>query len=268
MFIPILIGLTVEKKYNRFIIWCLIILFICALILSYTRAAWVSVIGAFGIWVIIKLRIKFRTVFLFSALFILILFSFRTDIGIWLERNRQESSTDFSEHVQSISNITSDASNLERINRWKCALRMFIEKPFLGFGPGTYMFKYAPYQVSAEKTIISTNAGDRGNAHSEYIGPLAEMGIFGMLTFLFIIGFAVYTALKVYSKTRIKSIKIISLATLLGLSTYLIHGALNNFLDTDKASVPFWGFIAIIVALDVYHNNQTKKDNTKVKLAN
>jgi hypothetical protein len=28
---------------------------------------------------------------------------------------------------------------------------------------------------------------------------------------------------------------------------------MNNFLDTEKLSVPFWGFIAIIVALDVYH---------------
>ena len=38
--------------------------------------------------------------------------------------------------------------------------------------------------------------------------------------------------------------------------TYYIHGFLNNFLDTDKAAVPFWGFVAIIVALDVYHNKK------------
>ena len=41
----------------------------------------------------------------------------------------------------------------------------------------------------------------------------------------------------------------------LSLITYMAHGFLNNFLDTDKLSVPFWGFIAIIVALDVYHTN-------------
>jgi hypothetical protein len=28
---------------------------------------------------------------------------------------------------------------------------------------------------------------------------------------------------------------------------------MNDFLDTDKASVPFWGFIAILVALDLYY---------------
>ena len=46
--------------------------------------------------------------------------------------------------------------------------------------------------MSQEKTIISTNAGDLGNAHSEYIGPLAESGLFGMLTVLAIFGISIY----------------------------------------------------------------------------
>jgi hypothetical protein len=47
----------------------------------------------------------------------------------------------------------------------------------------------------------------------------------------------------------------LSLFTLLGLISYFAHGIMNNFLDTDKASVPFWGFVAIIVALDLYHKD-------------
>jgi hypothetical protein len=45
------------------------------------------------------------------------------------------------------------------------------------------------------------------------------------------------------------------MGALLGLMTYYIHGIMNNFLDTDKLSVPFWGFSAIIVAIDI----QTRK---------
>jgi len=30
------------------------------------------------------------------------------------------------------------------------------------------------------KTIISTNFGNNGNAHSEYLGPLSEQGIIGL----------------------------------------------------------------------------------------
>ena len=42
-------------------------------------------------------------------------------------------------------------------------------------------------------------------------------------------------------------------AVFLGLVTYYLHGALNNFLDLDKASVPFWAFTAMIVVLDIKH---------------
>jgi hypothetical protein len=35
--------------------------------------------------------------------------------------------------------------------------------------------------------------------------------------------------------------------------TYYLHGALNNFLDTDKAAVPFWAFTLILVLFDLKH---------------
>ena len=65
-----------------------------------------------------------------------------------------------------------------------CAVRMFMDKPWVGHGPGTYMFLYAPYQRPSEKTIISTNGGNRGNAHGEYLSALCESGALGLLTFL------------------------------------------------------------------------------------
>ena len=133
---------------------------------------------------------------------------------------------------------------------------MFKEKPILGWGPGTYQFKYAPYQLSKEKTIISTNSGDMGNAHSEYIGPLAEMGLLGLLSVISIILVVTYTAVKVYKRSRDREVKFFIIVSIISLSTYFVHGFLNNFLDTDKASVPFWGFLAILVCIDVYYKNE------------
>lgn len=262
MFIPILIGFGFFKKYSlnrKLIIWFITSLFIFALVFSYTRAAWVSVFGAVVIWVIIQLKIPFKWLFGFGVIVLIVLFLFRTQIMLQLEQNRQDSSEDFKEHIQSISNVSSDASNLERINRWASAIRMFREKPFLGWGPGTYMFQYAPFQMSYQRTIISTNAADLGNAHSEYIGPLSESGIFGMLSVLFIVGLTAYTAIILYFKLKDKHLKIIVLSTFIGLVTYYLHGFLNNFLDTDKASAPVWGFTAIIVAIDIYHRNKEKE---------
>ncbi|MCK4663384.1 MAG: O-antigen ligase family protein [Bacteroidales bacterium] len=256
MCLPVLIGFAFNPCYStnrKILIWLLIPVFIFSIVFSYTRATWISLIAAFFIWLCIKFKIKFRTLLLLGTILIIALFMFKTEIMINMELNKQDSSADFGEHVKSMSNISSDASNLERINRWNSALRMFKEKPVFGWGPGTYMFNYGPFQFSYEKTIISTNAGDMGNAHSEYIGPLSESGVLGMLTFIFIIVATIITALKVYTKSNSKEIKIICISALIGLITYYLHGFLNNFLDTDKASVPFWGFTAIIVALDVYH---------------
>jgi hypothetical protein len=52
-------------------------------------------------------------------------------------------------------------------------------------------------------------------------------------------------------------IKRLVAGTYLGLMTYFIHGVLNNYLDTDKASIPFWGFIAILVSIDLYHRAES-----------
>lgn len=257
MFLPFIIGVLISKRIKptiKLFVFIVFLIFVFATILSYTRATWISIITALFVFIIIMLKIKFKYIFIISSILIVLFFTFQSQILMSLERNRQESSKNFTEHIQSISNITSDASNLERINRWNCAIRMFKEKPFFGWGPGTYMFNYAPFQLSYEKTIISTNVGDKGNAHSEYLGPLAESGFLGMITFLLIIIATLYVSIRLYSKLKNRELKIILLSAMLGLITYYFHGFLNNFLDTDKASVPFWGFTAIILAIDVYHS--------------
>ena len=232
-------------------------------VLSYSRAAWLSMIAALIVVAVIKLKIRFQPIFISAISVIVLIVLFQSRILMYLERNSEESSANLTEHISSMSNISSDASNLERINRWSSAIRMFKDRPFFGYGPGTYMFQYAPYQLSRERTIISTNTADGGNAHSEYLGPLSESGVLGVLTFLLIIIFVVYTAVHTYTRLKDKRLKSIVLAALTGLVTYYVHGFLNNFLDTDKLSVPFWGFTAMIVAIDIYSRKQEKEVQKK-----
>ncbi|MBK6698864.1 MAG: O-antigen ligase family protein [Saprospiraceae bacterium] len=168
-----------------------------------------------------------------------------------LGQNKVASSDDLVENVESITNISSDASNLERINRWSCAIDMWQEKPFFGWGPGTYMFNYAPFQLSANYTEISTNFGDVGNAHSEYLGPLAETGVIGLLIFLLMFIMVFYYLFKVYLGAKEKSARIIISTAGCGLITYFVHGFMNNYLDTDKAAVIFWILISIIISYDI-----------------
>jgi O-antigen ligase len=266
MFLPILIYFSFGKIYElrlKFIAFVVLLIFIVALIFSYTRAAWLSLAVATFLYILLLFKVKFNTLLLLFSILAVFAIFFRTEIVMKLEKNRQDASQDFDKHIESISNISTDASNLERLNRWSAAMRMFEERPFFGWGPGTYSFQYAPFQHSNEKTIISTNMGDKGNAHSEYIGPLCESGVFGLLTFLAIVLTTLATAFRIFYNATDRKIKLTIMITLLGFTTYIVHGALNNFLDTDKASVPFWGFVAIIVAIDLYHKNQLQLNIAK-----
>jgi putative inorganic carbon (HCO3(-)) transporter len=266
MFLFPIIGFLFRKNFSlitKTILWLVLFYISFAIILSYTRAAWLSLIAAVALWGILKLKIKFKIILLVIASAFIVVFVFKNQILYQLEGNNIESSGNFSEHIESMANISTDASNLVRINRWKCAIRMFREKPFWGWGPGTYMFQYAPFQFSYEKTFISTNYGNMGNAHSEYLGPLAESGVLGTVSFLLIVILVFTTGIRVYKTAYTKKNRILALTILLALSSYFAHGLLNNFLDTDKASVPFWGFIGILVAMDVYYKKRTGKKLTE-----
>ena len=260
--VPLVFALYFSKKHDLLIkisIFLLIIISLIGLYFSYSRAAWLSIILALIILGIIKLKIKLHFLLAISILALTTVFLSWDKINMELKRNKYEHTTvEFGEKIKSATNITTDASNLERLNRWSCAIEMFKERPIFGFGPGTFAFEYAKFQQPNNKTIISTNFGTAGNAHSEYLGPLSEMGILGLLSFLVIVFTIFYKGIKLYyawPKEDIE-IKTIILSMILSLSTYFIHGILNNYLDTDKASIPIWVFCASFIALEQY--NKTK----------
>ncbi len=243
----------IEKMGGYFLIG----IFLFAIVLSYTRAAWLSLAAALGVFLIFYFRISWKILTL-SALAIAVFLAVAIPtIQNKLEDNSAESSGDFMEHVQSMANVTSDASNLERINRWKCALRMFHEKPIVGWGPGTYKFQYAPFQFSYDRTIISTNFGDLGNAHSEYLGPLAEQGLPGFVIRILWVVFTFYFAVRSYHKLPTGKEKDLLLAIILSLASYYLHGILNNFLDTVKASVPVFATTAMLIRYHIIVSNET-----------
>jgi putative inorganic carbon (HCO3(-)) transporter len=253
--VPLVFGLYFYKKHAPLIqavIISMIVLILAGLYFSYTRAAWLSVFGCVFIGGLIYYKVNWKPLAGIAAIVLLILLFKWDSIQMELSRNKQDHTTEsFDERLQSATNISTDASNLERINRWSCALAMFEKRPIFGYGPGTYAFEYAPFQEPQNLTIISTNFGDMGNAHSEFLGALAEMGLIGLLSFLGIVATIFYTSIIVYNRIPVSDsgTRILILSMIMALSTYFIHALLNNFLDTDKAAVPIFGMCAMIIAL-------------------
>lgn len=262
--LPLVVALFFSKRQTPIVQFVLIIVFIInvtALYFSYTRAAWLSVIIALIVLAFIKFRIKFSWIATATAITGIVIFFSWTNIQQSLEKNDAEHTTEeFGERLESVSNVTTDASNLERLNRWNCALEMFGERPFFGFGPGTFAFEYARFQEPENLTIISTNFGDGGNAHSEYLGPLAEMGVLGLVSVLAVVAAIFYLGITLYNSydRRDHEMRVLVLGMVLALVTYFFHGILNNYLDTDKAAMPIWAICAIFITLN-HQNRQRKK---------
>ncbi len=270
-FIPIFIAFAVEKGVSgttRFWSIAFSVLLTFAVIASYTRAAWIGLAAAIGCYLIFLLRVKAWIVYTGIALVVIGAFAFRVELAMKLEQNNKVSSTDYASHLESMGNISSDDSNVERLNRWACALRMFRQRPWFGFGPGTYMFKYAPFQKDSEKSGISTNAGTAGGSHSEYLGPLSEQGFMGTLIFVALAAVILARTGRFVKQSKNRHHRALAKGLVLGLITYWIHGFLNFFLDTEKASMPFWGFIAALVALDLYANRNSSGDQPAAEQRN
>lgn len=257
MYFPISVYFVLRKDtlWVRAFALLLLLILTAAIVLSFTRAAWLSIVAAGFVWLLIKYRVNFTALVVTTLVAATFLFSYSQELLQDMQKNDQVSSDNLGEHVQSISNVSSDASNLERINRWTSALRMWNARPHVGWGPGTYMFEYAPFQKPHEKTIISTNAGNRGNAHSEYIGPLAEQGWPGLLLVITFITFLMVWGIRAYRRAKNDDLAYLAIAATLGLVTYYTHGFLNNFIDMDKAAGPVFGFAAVIVAIDIFYRH-------------
>ena len=165
------------------------------------------------------------------------------------------------EQIRSVTNIKNDVSNVERVNRWLCAYRMFTEKPITGFGVGTYQFKYIPFQKGSEMTEISITSpknnfkqGLGGTAHSEYLLALSESGIFSFGMIFLMVFYSIYIGMKLYYAIQNEQ-RYYALMVMLALLTYFIHGIFNNFLTTDKAAFLVWAGLSVLCVLDIHYKN-------------
>ncbi len=258
-----------KKEQNaillRLIHSCFSIVFLTALYFTFCRAAWISCVIALLLGIGIKLKLKPR--FYLAAIGVAGLFAALnaeklTNAFYENKSISTAATTSAIEQTQSITNITTDVSNAERLNRWSCAWRMFKDRPMLGFGPGTFQFQYLGYQLEDEITYISVFSpyniplGRGGSAHNEYLLLLTESGIFSLAAFLLLVILLLKKSLQLLLRCTNTEHYNTCLYLLLGLVTYLIHGLFNNYLDTDKTAFLLFSSMALLVQLDLDYKSK------------
>lgn len=233
--------------------------------ISSSRAAWISIFAALFMWLLIWKGISFKQISWTVISLILAGLVFQKALTESVMTNQYESTSETSslkEQILSAANMSTDVSNLERLNRWKCAVRMFLDRPLSGFGPGTYQFQYLPYQRGTEMTTISVispynnKLGKGGSAHSEYLLLLSENGILGFAAWVLLLVTITRQAFKL-SKSQVLGYeeRHLMLASALGLVTYFVHSFFNNYLNVAQFGISFW----MLVSLMMYYSFSEKE---------
>jgi len=271
--ISLLIGIYIAKcilnwkktaRETRVFYLFISIILVLSVVFLFSRGAWLSLIGTIILIAFILSCIHFRRKAIIPPLvFIPIIFMLSSKF--LSENHSSQLKTDkfsWTKHLGTITNLKDSDSNLERINRYKCAYRMFLDRPIFGFGSGTYPDAFIPYQKPEEQTIISVHSADRiligrgGSTHSEYLRALSENGLPGFILFLGMVFFAFNTAIRIYFNSQQSENKIYTIGILFSLSTFYLHGLFNNFLHQGELAVLYWISLAFLVSLD----SRTKKE--------
>lgn len=135
----------------------------------------------------------------------------------------------------------------ERFDVWRGAFNMVKAHPIVGNGINTFFRDYPKYRIDDRE--------DSGHAHNCYLQMLAETGILGLITFLYLIA-VFFIKVIAYIRRNLNNLDFYS-ASVLGLTAGLFGFLLQSFIDTNLYSLPlavlFWstvGFVMSIVEKD------------------
>ncbi len=252
---------TATSLFNRIFFTVCLAMFTVAIFATYSRAVWMSLIVVLVVYYLLKIRVPIKKLTTVLVCFLILIALFQETAVEVLSQNRSDSKSrkaEVTDQLKSVGNISTDVSNLERINRWKSALSMFNDKPLTGYGPGTYQFNFITHQNPEDKTPISVNRasdnfsqGIGGTAHSQYLLYAAESGAIALIGFLACILYTVKEAFNLYYNSTDEKEKLYIKALLGGYITFVFHSFFNNFLDIDKTASLFFLFSAGIIFLAI-----------------
>jgi len=126
---------------------------------------------------------------------------------------------------ESITNTTTDGSNLGRFEVWTSAINMFKDYPAIGVGIGQWRTKYEEsYRLPSENQHLY-------HAHNNFIQLLSEVGILGLLGVLIFYGYMVIDNAKIWYRRRDPY----SLCAMIAVFSYVfVFGQIEYILDNSS----------------------------------
>lgn len=241
-----------KKSFSKRWLIFSIALMLVAVYFSYTRSAWLALITALGMMVLVRFRLVKWAVPLALAACI----GFFVYMGYhdhYLNHAPDFETTvyhpELGEHLASTFE-GKDVSSAERIYRWVAGVRMWTHEPWVGFGPGNFYNFYKSFTVNSFRTWVSEN-NERSSIHNYFLLVLVEQGIIGLFIFLALtIAIFIYGE-RIYYQTQSKEDKHYVLALLLCITIIYVNTFLSDLLETDKTGSFFFICLALLINQDV-----------------
>ncbi|HTC48074.1 MAG TPA: O-antigen ligase family protein [Candidatus Aquilonibacter sp.] len=119
--------------------------------------------------------------------------------------------------------------------------RMFMKRPILGWGLGTFPIVYPEFRTFYTNFFVN-------EAHNDYLQLLIEMGLLGFATMLWFVVTLYARAIEKIAKWSTEMSGAMTLACLLGLSGILVHSAVDFNLQIPANAALFYVLCTVAAA--------------------
>jgi O-antigen ligase len=173
------------------------LLLLAGLFASYSRGGWIGAIAGVGVLAVVAGR---RTAGIFGlavivGLLVGLLGAFSLLPAALTDRLQTISNNLRIFDAGQVSVTPDNFAIVERMAHWQAGWRMFRAYPLFGVGAGNFNVAYPEF-------FVAPWAISQGHAHNYYIHTLAESGIFGLLSYLLLIGAMLREALRARWRRR------------------------------------------------------------------
>ncbi len=254
LFIPYLwyLYITSKAKSNKLIYTGFILVFLAAIYLSYTRAAYVAIAIAIGAYFIVRWRLT-KVIILTFTIITIAGISYMTIDNNYLEfkpeYEKAITHTKFDNLLEATTKLE-DISTVERFYRWVAGGHMVADKPLFGFGPATFYFFYQSYTVTGFQTYVSDNT-EKSGIHNYYLMTAVEQGIIGCLIFICFCFIVITKGDEIYHAEIDENKKSLVMAALLSFIIICAILIINDMVEAAKVGPFFFLAPAIILIYGV-----------------
>lgn len=254
VFLPFGWHLFRAYRSHTVIRWFILILLAIILVgvqVSYTRAAYIALLGGIGSVFLIRYRLMVPTL-VAACIGVVVFGASLVKDNRFLEfapdYNKTISHVDFDDLLTATVKLE-DISTMERVYRWVAGSYMIGERPWTGFGPNNFYPNYQARTVRSFTTYVSDNP-ERSGIHNYYLMTAVEQGIPGLLVYLLLIFGVLIMGQRIYHRTADDQRKRMVLTALASLVVIHVMQTMNDLLETDKVGPFFFMSIAILANID------------------